>query len=334
MEIGVYYTFNEPRVPTQGADVYAEFLDHIRGVDELGYDYAFITEHHFSDTGVVPSPMTAVAASVAATSRVRIGTHILLLPLYHPVRVAEEAAMVDRFSGGRMVLGIGAGYRPEEFATFGVARSSRGKRMEEGIGLLRSAWRDELVQTADNPEGVHVVPQPATPGGPPIWVGGFGPMAIDRAVRLGDAYLMGGAGAVPSDAPYGLYCDALERHGKTQADVKLVGNRIVHCAPTDEQAWDEARLALMDRHNKYARWFETAQDREGVEVVSSPEELPREDYIVGSPETCIRQIERYREQFPVDVLLFAANHTLGTLSGSLPALDLFAREVLPAFRQS
>jgi alkanesulfonate monooxygenase SsuD/methylene tetrahydromethanopterin reductase-like flavin-dependent oxidoreductase (luciferase family) len=333
MEIGVYYTFNAGRAPAPGTDVYGEFPDHVRKVDDLGYDYAFVAEHHFVSQGVMPSPMLAVAVAATVTRRIRVGSHLVLLPLYNPVRLAEECAILDRLSGGRMILGVGAGYRPEEFAAYGVPRSSRSRRMEDGIGILRTAWSDDLLRSEENEAGVSVVPKPSTPGGPPIWVGGFGPQAIDRAVRLGDAYLMGGAGAVPSDEPYERYRQALDLHGKTQSDVKLVGNRIVHCAETDEQAWDEIRLAILDRHNKYAGWFETAKDRPGVKPVSTPEELSRDEYIVGSPATCIRLLEKYLARFPVDVLLFSANEIpAGTLNSSLPALELFAREVLPAFR--
>jgi alkanesulfonate monooxygenase SsuD/methylene tetrahydromethanopterin reductase-like flavin-dependent oxidoreductase (luciferase family) len=304
----------------------------VRRVDELGFDYAFVTEHHFVEDGVMPSPLTVLAAAAAVTQKIRIGTHILLLPLHQVVRVAEEAAIVDRLSQGRMILGMGAGYREEEFGAFGISRSSRWRRMEEGPTILRTAWSNQLVRTDGYPIGVKVVPQPVIPGELPIWLGGFGPNAVDRAVRLSDAYLMGGAGAVPSEEPYNLYKEALERHAKTQRDVNLVGNRIVHCAATDEQAWEEIRLQILARHNRYAHWFESASDRPGAKPVSTPEDLPRENYIVGSPETCVTQIMRYRERYGVDVMLFSANEVPGPLSSSLPTLELFSNEVLPYVR--
>jgi alkanesulfonate monooxygenase SsuD/methylene tetrahydromethanopterin reductase-like flavin-dependent oxidoreductase (luciferase family) len=231
-----------------------------------------------------------------------------------------------------MILGIAAGYRQEEFAALGMDRRRRGRAMEAGVGILRQAWQRANLPVDGVEGGVNVVPKPLSSSGPPIWIGGFSPPAVDRAVRLSDGYLLGGAGAVRSASPHALYREALARHGKTQADVPLIGNRVVHVSDTDEQAWDEARLAIFNRHNTYARWFKAARDQPGSDEVATPEDLPRHDYIVGSPETCVRLIREYRTQFDVDVLTFDANQPGLALKDSLRSLEMFAKHVMPEVR--
>lgn len=317
MKFGVYYTFRNLDGPASSR-FYGEVLDQIVAVEELGYDYVLLTEHHFVADGYLPSLMPMLGAIAQRTSRIGIGTHILILPLHHPIRVAEDAAVVDLLSGGRLVLGVAAGYRPSELEAFGVESAKRGRLMEDGLTTIRDAWGS----------GSEVYPKPEHPI--PLWVGGFAPGAIARAVRLGDAYLIGGK-AVASGGPYEAYLEELEKQGKTRAEVPLVGNRVVHVAPTDEQAWAEVGEALVYQHNSYATWFAEAGDARGIQLIAGVGELP-DDLIVGSPETCRRQLEAYLDLTPVDVMTFNA-HIVGTsLEVALGSLELFSREVLPSFR--
>jgi alkanesulfonate monooxygenase SsuD/methylene tetrahydromethanopterin reductase-like flavin-dependent oxidoreductase (luciferase family) len=332
MKIGVYYTFRDLDPADDTGASYQEALDHVQAVEDLGYDYAFVAEHHFIDAGAMPSPLTVLGAFAAVTTHIGLGTYVVVLPLHSPIRLAEETAIVDRLSAGRMVLGIAAGYRREEFTALEMDRSQRGRAMERGVGILRQAWKRAPLPVEGVEGGVNVVPKPISEAGPPIWIGGFSPPAVDRAVRLGDGYLLGGAGAVRSGGPHALYREALARHGKSQADVPLIGNRIIHVGDTDEDAWAEARMAIFNRHNTYARWFKAAADQPGNDEVATPEDLPRHDYIVGSPETCIRRIHEYKQQFNVDVLTFDANQPGLALKASLRSLELFAKHVMPEVR--
>jgi probable F420-dependent oxidoreductase len=333
MEFGVYYTLRNP----QGREVnafYREVLDRAETIENLGYDGIFLGEHHFMAEGCVPSLLPLLAAFAVRTTRVRLGTNVLLLPLHHPLRVAEDAAVVDVISGGRLTLGVAAGQRPDEFAAFGANRQARGRAMEEGISLIRAAWSQgpidfdgDLYQV----HGVDVVPKPAF-GPPPIWIGGFARAAVDRAVRLGNGYLIGGAGPIASTEPYQRYREALDRHGRSQAEVPLIGNRIVHVAETDAEAWTEAQEALLYRHNSYARWLAEAGDMTGNRVVAAVDELPREHYVVGSPQTCVRLIQEYRDHFPVDVMYFDGNQPGLSGDTALRSLQLFSQEVMPVLR--
>lgn len=140
---------------TSAATYYAECLELIEAAERLGYETVWLAEHHGTCDGVVSSPLVLAAAIAARTRRIKVGTNVMLLPLHHPIRVAEDGAAVHAVSGGRLILGVGQGYAPHEFALFGVERSHRPSQFEEGIDVIRRAWRDGRTGFAADVVGVH-----------------------------------------------------------------------------------------------------------------------------------------------------------------------------------
>ncbi|MGI5272341.1 LLM class flavin-dependent oxidoreductase [Nonomuraea sp. CA-218870] len=158
--------------------------------EEAGFDAFWVSEHHGLPDGYLPSPLTLLAALAPATSRLTLGTGVLLAPLHHPLRIAEDAAVVDQLSGGRLVLGLGIGYAAHEYAAFGVDPATRGSRLEALVTALRSAWAGEPVHSPElGLHGARVTPPPARPV--PIWLGGYAPRAVRRAGLLADGHLTG-----------------------------------------------------------------------------------------------------------------------------------------------
>ncbi len=138
LRFGVLWPFRNPewaRVPWE--ELYRTHLDLIVDSERLGFDNAWLTEHHFVDDGYSPSLLPIAAAVAARTTRIRIGTFLLLLPLHNPVRVAEDTATVDLISGGRFDLGVGLGYRLAEFDDQGIPVAERAGRMQEGLTIVR-----------------------------------------------------------------------------------------------------------------------------------------------------------------------------------------------------
>ena len=133
--------------------------------DQLGFDGVWLSEHHLTGDGMLPAPLVMAAALAARTERIRIGTNILGLPVHHPLRVAEDAAVVDLLSDGRLTLGVGQGYSEREFAAFGVDRRRRGALLEEGVRAIRTAWSE-------------VTPRPH--GRIPIYVAGVTAAGVER----------------------------------------------------------------------------------------------------------------------------------------------------------
>src|SRR6266545_1059150 len=154
---------------------YRETLDLVRLAESMGFDSAWVSEHHGASDGYLPSLLPMLAALATSTERMQLGTGVVLAPLHDPLRLAEDAAVVDQLSGGRLILGLGIGWRDEEFRMFGVPRSERAIRTAETIDILRRAWtgrRFSFEGRAHSYDRVKVTPPPAREGGVPIHLGG------------------------------------------------------------------------------------------------------------------------------------------------------------------
>lgn len=179
-----------PGDPRSAADLYREALELCALADQVGLDSVWTSEHHFWDDDYMPSLLVMSAAIAARTERITIGTGILLAPLYDPLRLAEDAATVDLISGGRFILGLGIGWRAEEFDRLGIPMADVGRRMSETIKVLRLAWGPSTFTFEGKVfryEPTNVTPKPTRQI--PIWVGAFSDPALKRAGRLGDGYL-------------------------------------------------------------------------------------------------------------------------------------------------
>lgn len=173
---------------------YRDAVSLARDAEAAGFDMFWVSEHHGLDDGYLPAPLVLLGALATATSTIGLGAGVVIGPLCHPVRLAEEAVVVDNLSDGRLVLGLGAGYLPSEFAMFGVDPSRRGALLDEIVQILRLCWRGEPFTwhgDAFTLEGTRVTPAPIRRGGIPIWLGGYATGALRRAGRLADGHLVG-----------------------------------------------------------------------------------------------------------------------------------------------
>src|SRR5581483_883850 len=240
LSFGLWYDFRNP-APWRRTDkeIYDAIIDQIAWAETIGYDDVWLTEHHFVDDGHAPSPLIQAAAIAVRTKKIRIGTSVLLLPLYDPVRVAEDGATIDLMSGGRFELGIGVGYRAEEFAGLGIPMGERGGRANEGLEIIRRLWEGETVTF----HGRHFQitnarrsPLPLQKPRPPLWVGGFAKAAARRAARLADGYI--GTGDLSS--VYRMYCDELRAAGKDATRARVAGGHFWLVVANDpDKTWAE-----------------------------------------------------------------------------------------------
>ena len=188
-----------------------------------GFDAFWVSEHHGFADGYLPSPLVLLGALAATTDRLLLGAGVALAPLHHPLRLAEDAAVVDQISGGRLVLGLGLGYAEHEYAAFGIDTARRGAVLSDLVPFLRRAWTGvefDWSGPAYAGRGLRVTPRPARAGGIPIWLGGYAPAALQRARSLADGHLIGRADDVileqllpawaePTDRPFTLAVNAL-----------------------------------------------------------------------------------------------------------------------------
>ncbi len=331
MELDVWYDLrNPPQWHRDPAELYAETLDQIAWADSLGFGAVWLSEHHFTDEGYLPAVMPMLGAVAARTERMRIGTSVLLTPLYHPLRLAEEAAVIDAVSGGRLDLGLAPGYRLEEFEVMGVPKSQRGTRTDEIIELLIAAWTSPRVNHVGQHfqfSDVAVGPKPVQQPHPPLWIGGSTPAAARRAARLG-ANFMPDSGA-PAEI-FQLYRDELAAAGHGERQVAT--NFVVYVCDDPERGWNEVKEHYFYVRQVYQQWFKEAGDLTQVDdSVQSPDDLPRAAFVVGTPEMVIEAIERRRAERSFDRLIFWARPPGLDIAKSSRSLELMATKVIPHF---
>lgn len=241
------------RNPAWGCDkqsLYQAALEMSEWADARGFDIIQFSEHHGSEDGYLPSPIVLAAAVAARTRRVRLRMSLVILPLNHPLRVAEDLAVLDIVSGGRLEAVLGAGYVPHEFTMFDVNPARRGKLMEEGVSAIVQAWRGEPFEFQGR--RVQVTPTPLQSPRPPLWLGGSSPAAARRAARLADYFYT-------SDASlYEQYRQEARRLGRDPGPWADIGTGYFVAAQDPEREWAEVEPYLLHEFNSYRDWLSGA----------------------------------------------------------------------------
>ncbi|MDB5107474.1 MAG: luciferase-like protein [Candidatus Binatus sp.] len=333
VKVGYQLDFrNPPKSTLPFRELYQECLAQVEAAEALGFDSIWLTEHHFTDDGYLPSIFPAAAAIAARTSRVRIGTYVLLAPFYHPLKLAEDSAFVDVLSGGRLRLGIGLGYRAEEFDGFGVPRAERLGRTLETIDILKRAWSGERFSHQGKYFQFHeqrVLPRPVSQPYPELLWGAGAPKAIRRAASLDLSFA-----CVGGRKEIGIYTEALKAAGKDPARYSIVNSRVVYVADSEEQAWRDTRDALMYQAELYGKWLGAAagtDDQSKILIRPDPDRLRRTS-VLGTAAEVREKLEQVLESTPMTELI-----TVMQLPGLDPkkargSLDRFGTQVLPHLR--
>lgn len=203
--------FTGQRATPAGPPRHGDAVPLCRAAEEAGFDSFWVSEHHGWSDDYLPSPLILLSALASTTSRISLATGLVLAPMAHPIRLAEDAALVDRLSNGRLILGLGLGYAEAEYAAFGVDPSQRGRRLEDLVGFLRRAWTGATFDWSGPcwaGTGLRVTPRPVAAGGIPIWLGGYAPRAVDRARRIADGHVVGRSDPVVLDAVFAGWAPA------------------------------------------------------------------------------------------------------------------------------
>jgi probable F420-dependent oxidoreductase len=319
--------------PLQGQASFEETLRECEHAERAGFDSVWLGEHH-NNPVLYPAPLIGLSAVASRTHSIRLGTGVLLLPLYHPVMVAEEGAMVDMISGGRLILGVGAGYAPEEFAAFGYSLKERGSRLEEGAALLHRLWTEENVThhgrhyQVDN---ATIAPRPLQRPRPPIWFGAWAAPAIGRAARLGDAWFVGPSASLTELMPCAhLYQKACRENGRGNGEIALF--RYVFVADSTQAAINAAGASFIQAFERmYFRWPHPVVKRPPGTLTI--ERLAENRIILGDPSTCIEQIARFQKELSVAHLVCRFSVPGIPREACAVSMELFTRELMPALRE-
>ena len=324
---GLWYDFRQRLPLGDYARYYAECLEEIEEGEALGLTGVWLSEHHFVDDGYLPSPLGAAAAIAARTTTMTIGTNVLLLPMHHPLRVAEDAAVADLVSGGRVVLGVGQGYVQHEFETLGYERRYRPSLFEEGIEVIRQALQEGRTGYEGKRWRFDDLPFEPRPGGKlPIYIGAFADPAIDRAARLADGFLASAGGGAFGET-YRKVRAALERHGRKEQPFPYVASGVAFVHEDAGKAREIVGPAIAYQRTRYAEW---GTDRDAARPGPTREEdLPWDRYLVGTPEEVAEGLIQLHQEAPYDHLCFWGRLPGVTHEQALANMRLFASEVVP-----
>ncbi len=324
------------------AEVYRNTLAEVRLADEAGFDVVWLAEHHFSSYGICPSLAPLAAAVARETRRVRIGTAVVIAPFAHPLRIAEEWAMIDILSDGRLEFGLGRGYQPREFEGLGLSMEETRERFDECLEVIRRAWTEERLHFEGRfyrVPGVRVLPKPVQRPHPPLWTAAVSPDTYELAGRRGLKILTS-----PAFTPF----DVLRRsydayHAAWQGapgGAEIVLNKIIHVAETSQQARDDLREPI--------RWFFRTQ----ADLISDPAGVPpaqytfyrrvRENLLALGEETALDQAaiagapDEVADKIRMHVEALGVTHFMGAFSRGglghdkvMRSMRLFAEKVIP-----
>jgi alkanesulfonate monooxygenase SsuD/methylene tetrahydromethanopterin reductase-like flavin-dependent oxidoreductase (luciferase family) len=330
MKVGILLDArNPPRWRRAWAEFYQGILDACEQADTLGIDSVWLTEHHFFEDGYLPQTLALAAAVAARTSRIRIGTAILIPGLRSALDVAEQAGIVDLLSDGRLELGLGAGYRVPEFEAFGQDIRQRYELLEERATEIKRLWEED-----------GFTPPPVQERAP-LWIGAHGPRGARLAGQLGAGLL--------SFAPRVLepYRTALEHagHGAASARLTHVANMII--ADDPDEAWPRIAPHLAYQWSSLARYgAEGAERGGGTKLAAVLENVAQEvsadslrsagpamsppSFDVVTPEEAVRRIRLWLGALPVDTAYFS--RSIAGMPEDLAErhVELLATEVMPA----
>jgi alkanesulfonate monooxygenase SsuD/methylene tetrahydromethanopterin reductase-like flavin-dependent oxidoreductase (luciferase family) len=322
------------------AELYRDHLEEAVLAEELGFDCVWVSEHHFSPDAWSLSPFTFLAAVAARTERVRLGTFVLLLPLHDPIRVAEDVAVLDNISNGRVDLGVGVGSSPREFATFGVPLEGRLGRTFEALRIIERCFAGEPFSHAGkyyNFPDVHMTTTPVQRPGPPILVAAMGEQSVAWTARRGYG-MAAGAGR-----GHDKYLEILRENGHDPATRQIASIPIrVHVADSRDKAWDAVEAGLHQVLHFYRTHGNPTAGSRFAEPLGALPPIGEFRHVrgigfggapfaVGTPDDVIAALDQFRGKQLTHLSLNL--HQPGQDSASVRhSMRLFAKELMPALK--
>jgi alkanesulfonate monooxygenase SsuD/methylene tetrahydromethanopterin reductase-like flavin-dependent oxidoreductase (luciferase family) len=333
MKFGVLQFFSWPGRRNPLEVVYQRAMERIEIMDRTGYDAIWLAEHHFTDYSVCPSIHVMATHVAARTKRLRIGTGVSLAPLYHPLRLAEEVALLDVLSEGRVNWGAGRGFDPTEFKAFGVPPEESSERFHEAVDIVIEAWRNERLNWRGqywNFENVEVLPKPKQDPHPPVWMAASSLPAIDWAAERGHSIMMDPHSQhADIAAKYERYQKGLKSHGHSTDGRSVPMARYIALGESEDEAREIARRGAAWTVGSYVNPSKSAGfPKRGDRLFIRPGADPVEHYLdnvalYGTPEQVVDKLHGLEETMYLDYLLCAPL--------SQTSFELFTERVLPKF---
>lgn len=301
--------------------------------EALGFDRLLIQEHFFTDDGYSPSMIAFLTALAERTEKVRIGSYISVLPLHHAARLAQELAVVDNLSGGRLDVGVGSGHRASEYVAFGMSPKTRPSRMDEGLDVLIGAWTKRPFSYHGkyyNIDNMEVQPTPLQEPHPPVWVSATSVAAAERAGR----HKMNLHAASVETKVYEAWRAALQEQGSDPSDFRASNPWSI--TVTDE---DPAGVWQRNKELYFYRWdfyrkirFEMGDPDLNYGLAPSPEEY-RANELIGDADTVLSTLEPFCHGLGLtDIVLFGPASGIDLRGEGYESLQSFSEQVMPTLK--
>lgn len=324
--------------PPSGANVSRmmdEIMEQALMCEEVGFDGFFFTEHHQQADAYLPSPVLMAGLVGMRTQRLNVGTCVLLMPLYHPIRLAEDIAVIDQATKGRFIsAAAGIAYQPADFAAFGVPQRQRVGRTEEGIEILRKAWTGEAFSYASKYheiENVRVTPRPYQDGGPPIWLAGWTPPGLARAGRMADGWIADPIQSMPVIKRYAdQYREESAKHGR-KPFVVLIRDCIIGQSREEVVAKSGPTMRTHRWYFEFGGYIEDEYIKDVKTAADLSFEIAARDRLItGTPEECLDQLAKWTDEIRPDYLMLRMRQPGGPPQcEALEDIRVFGEKVIP-----
>lgn len=321
--------------------VYRRVIEYAIAAEALGYDAVWFAEHHFSNYGYIPNPLLMATKVAAETSKIRVGTAVLVLPFWDPLRVAEDIAMTDQLTGGRLEVGVARGYQPFEFRRFGLGMEDARERTDEAVGIITRALTGDTFEFEGKFHQIPtttIYPEPAQRDGPPIWLAAGTKESFEIGARYGLRAL-----TTQSGRPISVLGQSWNHHQRAQQQFPGAPSEFgvqaqIIVTPTNDDSRSQMEHFLYQSRQanalRHGREHVVSGVSEPVAFEGEPslDEMFENRTLSGAPPTVVKKLRRYTEIADITMLSCVMHGGGMTHETVLQSLTLFADEVMPAFR--
>lgn len=301
-------------------EIYSDQVDIIAAAENYGFDSAWVTEHHFVPDSHVTSPLSFLAAAASRTDEIELGTSIMIASFYDPIKLAEDTATIDQLSGGRLTVGLGLGYREEEFAGFNVSKGERVQRLKETTAFLKRAWQRDCFSFAGEIyqyENLTITPRPYQKPRPDVWLGAVSEGAVRRAAAIGDRWIAGQFHHVEGIKK------RIDWYRDVEADESVDFPILRHCFVSEDGAWESVKDSIEYIERQHYDWDDAEWSPEALDHI-------RENGIFGTPDEVVDQIQTYDDKIEEELhmILWFCYPGINKVK-IVDSMELFANEVRP-----
>ena len=334
VKIGLFLTNQHP----VGADLVVGMDDQlrmVRAVRDRGWDSIWAGQHYLPDGMAMPQCVPFVSRITAECGSMEVGIGILLLALHNPLDVAETWASVDVLCGGRLTFGVGLGYREVEYHGFGLDPKSKVRRFEANLDLVKRLWTTDNVDSDlewCRLESVTLNIKPVQKPRPPIWIAANAHAAVERAARMGDAWMINPHATTDTITEQAALFRATRESEGLPPATTTPAMREIYCAPTRALAVERAAPYLLKKYRHYADWGQHKALPGDEDFRAGFDELSRGRFIVGTPDDCLERLLPWRDELGVDHFIFRTDWVGMPADTALQSIDLLDREVVPVLR--